>query len=126
MIGWSEVRGQKNLRYLQNFSFFVWFLFASDRLLRHVRHKCLGKPQATRTPKRTEPSCVWSLNEGNPRNGFFKRWLMGETPALDSSFNGGNLRNGLSRKTASLCFSRCCHRWSARCGRRLLCMNLHT
>ena len=25
---------------------------------------------------------------------------MGETPALDSSFNGGNLRNGLSRKTA--------------------------
>ena len=26
--------------------------------------------------------------------------LMGETPALDSSFNGGNLRNGLSRKTA--------------------------
>ena len=29
---------------------------SSQRLLRHVRHKRLGKPQATRTPKRTEPA----------------------------------------------------------------------
>ena len=28
----------------------------SQRLLRHVRHKRLGFPQATRTPKRTEPA----------------------------------------------------------------------
>ena len=33
---------------------------------------------------------------------FLQKLFMGETPALDSSFNGGNLRNGLSRKTTLL------------------------
>ncbi len=40
----SEVRGQESLRHLSQFSFFVWFLFASDRLLR---------------PKRTEPAVTF-------------------------------------------------------------------
>ena len=41
------------------------------------------------------------LTIGDP---FLKQSLMGETPALDSSYNGGNPRNGLSRKTALLRF----------------------
>jgi hypothetical protein len=33
-------------------------------------------------------------------NQLLTQSLMGETPALDSSFKRGNLANGLSRKTA--------------------------
>ncbi len=38
----------------------------SHRLLRHVRHKRLGSPQATRTPKRTEPAVTVGQILQNP------------------------------------------------------------
>ncbi|MEL6441872.1 MAG: TonB-dependent receptor [Cyanobacteria bacterium J06621_8] len=53
----------------------------------------------------SKPATTVEQWQSHPRQSLFlQKLLMGGTPALDSSFNGGNLRNGLSRKTALLRF----------------------